>query len=123
MLFKKLSTQEEEKIKKIFHALDERIKAAEAVSAKTDDRIAVLKGLMEGIEAKKIEVQAYLERINTVLKAIDEALPPKGTETAHFDRYKEASKLAEQGCGIDEIVKRVGLPKGEVQLIVGLKKH
>lgn len=123
MLFKKLSTQEEENIKKIFHALDKRIKAAEAVSAKTDDRIAVLKGLMDGIEAKKIEVQAYLERINSVLKAIDEALPPKDEKYIESDRYKEAARLAKAGYGVDEIVKRVGLPTGEVQLIVGLKKH
>lgn len=124
---KKNRVSEEERIKALFKTLDKRINAANTVldkiSAESDRGFNTSKDLMKMLEGKRVELQGYLERIDNVLKALDEALPPKGTETAHFDRYKEASKLAEQGHGIDEIVKRVGLPKGEVQLIVGLKKQ
>lgn len=123
---KKNRVSEEGRIKALFNTLDKRINAAntalDKISLESERGFNTSKDLMRMLEGKRVELQGYLERIDNVLKALDEALPPKGTETAHFDRYKEASKLAEQGHSIDEIVKRVGLPKGEVQLIVGLKK-
>lgn len=124
---KKNRVSEEERIKALFNTLDKRINAAntalDKISGESERGFNTSKELLRMLEGKRVELQGYLERIDNVLKALDEALPPKGTETAHFDRYKEASKLAEQGHGIEEIVKRVGLPKGEVQLIVGLKKQ
>lgn len=123
---KKNRVSEEGRVKALFNTLDKRINAAntalDKISVEGERGFNTSKDLLRMLEGKRVELQGYLERIDNVLKALDEALPPKGTETAHFDRYKEASKLAEQGHGIEEIVKRVGLPKGEVQLIVGLKK-
>ena len=124
---KKNRVSEEERIKALFNTFDKRINAAntalDKISAEGERGFNTSKDLLKMLEGKRVELQGYLERIDNVLKALDEALPPKGTETAHFDRYKEASKLADQGHGIEEIVRRVGLPKGEVQLIVGLKKQ
>lgn len=130
--------EEEKRIKGILDLLDRRIDdantAATRLSSDTESGIDSLKGLSKGIETKKIELQHYLERIDGVLKAIDEVTPSDpphippllrgGEGGAQPDAlYKEASKLAEQGYGVDEIVKRLGLPKGEVQLIMGLKKQ
>lgn len=123
---KKNRVSEEGRIKALFNTFDKRINAAntalDKISLESERGFNTSKELLRMLEGKRVELQGYLERIDNVLKALDEALPPKGTETAHFDRYKEASRLAEHGHGIEEIVKRVGLPKGEVQLIVGLKK-
>jgi hypothetical protein len=128
-----MKEEDGEKIKKLINALDKRIKAAEDVSVRIESGVKALKTLTNEIEAKKIEVQGYLERIDGVLKAIDEALPSitpavpplpggrGGVETETL--YREASRMAEEGHGIDEIVEQVGLPRGEVQLIVGLKKQ
>ncbi len=122
--------EEEERIKGLLNLLDRRIDdaniAATRLSSDTESGINSLKELTKGIEAKKLELQHYLERIDSVLKAIDEvALSEPETRNTQPPEalYKEASKLAEQGCSTDEIVKRLGLPKGEVQLIMGLKHH
>lgn len=130
--------EEEERIKGLLNLLDRRIDdantAAIRLSSDTESGTNSLKDLSKGMETKKLELQHYLERIDGVLKAIDEVAPSQphhilpllsGSQGgAQPDAlYKEAAKLAEQGYGIDEIVKRLGLPKGEVQLIMGLKKQ
>lgn len=38
------------------------------------------------------------------------------------DRYREVKKLAEMGLNKEEIFERVGIPKGEIDLILKLKK-
>ncbi len=111
-------------VKGLLDILSGRIKAAnlviEKISAEKDKGIGSTREVIKTLDAKRVEMERYLERIDKLLKAMDETLPSEVTSPS--DRYREASRLAEEGYGMDEIVKMVGLPKGEVQLIVGLKK-
>lgn len=121
----------------LLNTLNKQTRAAnstiEKLSAETEKGIKCSEELAKGLDGRKAELEGYLGRIDAVLKAMNEALPDtppgipplvRGGEGGAEPEtlYREASKLAEEGHNIDEIVERVGLPKGEVQLIVGLKK-
>lgn len=129
---------EDKKRLNLLNTLNKQTRAAnsaiEKLSAETEKGTKCSEDMAKGLDARKAELEGYLERIDAVLKTMDEALPDTppcipplakggegGAEPETF--YREASRLAEEGHSIDEIVERVGLPKGEVQLIVGLKKQ
>lgn len=119
---RKGNSVDEDRVKALISALNGQVKAAgsaiEKISSETERCVGSSEEAIKNLDAKRSELQLYLERIDNLLKAMDESMPSEGLHSP--DRYKEASKLAEAGYGLDEIVKRVGLPKGEVQLILGL---
>lgn len=123
--------EEEKRVHGLLNVLDMRVYEANTVlsrlSTETGDCISSVKDVINGLESRKTELQIYLERIDGILKAIDEVAPAGDVPVLisageERDRYKEASRLAEKGFSIDEIVQRVGIPRGEVQLIMGLKR-
>lgn len=143
---------DEDRIKKLAGSLKEQVKAANSaidrVSTETERSANASKEALKELDAKGIEIHAYLEKIDALLKGIDETLsassdlkpktrvapkpkPQKTTkpkkqgpepEIRPEIKYEEASKLVDEGYEIEDIVKRVGLPKGEVELILGLKR-
>lgn len=97
--------------------------AIEKLSAEKEKGIKCSEELAKGLDSRKAELEGYLERIDSLLKTLEETVPDAEVIPDESDKYREASRLAEEGHSLDEIVERVGLPKGEVQLIVGLKKQ
>lgn len=117
---------EDKKRLNLLNTLNKQTRAAnsaiEKLSAETEKGTKCSEDMAKGLDARKAELEGYLERIDGLLKMLDEAVPDAEVVPGESDKYREASRLAEEGHSIDEIVERVGLPKGEVQLIVGLKK-
>lgn len=118
---------EDKKRLNLLNTLNKQTRAAnsaiEKLSAETENGIKCSEELAKGLNARKIELEGYLERIDGLLKTLEETVPDAEVIPGESDKYREASRLAGEGHSLDEIVERVGLPKGEVQLIVGLKKQ
>ena len=63
------------------------------------------------------ELQALLQRAEEILHTPLPAAPPSAESL-----YEEAATLALQGCTLEEIVSQVKLPRGEIELIMHLKR-
>lgn len=86
--------------KDLLDALNERHRRTEELFRQMDTREKRMAGAIR--EAERIEI-----------------------ELEHSDRtrmYGEVSRLAERGLSEDEIARRVKLPRGEIELILGLKR-
>ena len=60
-------------------------------------------------------------QIVRVIREAERIIPNSG-DSDKADRYREVSRLAELGLTTDEIAARVQVPKGEIELILGLKR-
>jgi hypothetical protein len=85
-----------------------------------------LMDLLQSAELKTAQLQAQLQRADEALRSLQgadsepasAALPPLVTGT---NPYAEASRLAQQGYTVEEIIARVKLPRSEVDLIKRLQ--
>jgi len=60
-------------------------------------------------------------RLKKAVRQTEQILSEKGGAEG-TDAYAEASRLADLGLEIEEIAKRVRLPKGEIEVVLGLKR-
>ncbi len=60
-------------------------------------------------------------RLKKAVQKTEQILSEKGGAEG-TDAYAEASRLADLGLKIEEIAKRVRLPKGEIEVVLGLKR-
>lgn len=74
------------------------------------------KRLIEHLDEKMERLQALL----TELEAKGHVLPKGGSQN---DRYGQVLEMARAGLDASEIVKRSNLPRGEVELILGLNQY
>jgi hypothetical protein len=86
-----------------------------------------LTGLLHSVEVKTAQLQILLQRAETVLKTLQGAemnTPVASSTQAQppTSPYEEAARLAQQGYPVEEIASRVPLPRGEIGLIVDLKR-
>ena len=84
----------------------------------------VLGEMFEKLESKEVQIDRLIEEgdelVSKLQKTISETLPK--SEESH-DKYQQALKLANDGLSADEISERVKLSKGEVGLILDLRKE
>lgn len=84
----------------------------------------VLGEMFEKLESKEGQIDRLIEEgdelVSKLQKTISETLPK--SEESH-DKYQQALKLANDGLSADEISERVKLSKGEVGLILDLRKE
>ena len=73
-----------------------------------DPAIEMQTSKQESVESPEPELQVTVE---------DEQIP-----TPAADRYQEIYKMAEKGLTVDEIARRMEMGKGEIQLILSLRK-
>jgi hypothetical protein len=80
-----------------------------------DDSQTLVNGLPGRMEEKLHQLSRLLNRV--------EEEPVSGPAAGMKQRYLEAIDLAEEGLPLPEIGKRLGLAKGEVQLLLDLKAY
>ncbi|MBI5849266.1 MAG: DUF2802 domain-containing protein [Nitrospirae bacterium] len=84
---------------KLFGKLDARMKALSALEERIDKKIAVLESLL--LKAEKTEYTA---------------------RHADDNRYHEIAELRDKGLKVDEIAGILDIPRGEIELILSLRK-
>jgi hypothetical protein len=87
-----------------------------------------LTSLLHSMELKAAHLQAQLQRAEEALKGLrtaesEPSLSASCRPTRGQNLYEEASRLARQGYTVKEILRRVKLPRAEVDLIMHLKEH
>jgi len=84
---------------KLFGKLEAKMKALVSLETRLDKKISLLEDLL--LKAEKVRLS-----------------PPNLPE----DRYLEITKLADKGLKVDEIAGILDIPKGEIELILSLRK-
>lgn len=126
-LFHKKNKKEEkvldkEKLKTLIDSLHRLVTESEDL----DKKHQVLLKLWEKIERRWAAIEAYVDYYERDLKPFPKVNQPKGeserTESG-VTCYEKASHLIEKGFSVGEIAQKVGLPQGEVELIMNLKSQ
>ena len=110
--------QEQEKIKILMDSLQSFIAKSEDLDKKHQK---VLK-LWEKIEKRGEAIEAYINHYERKLKSFPEGEKADTIESS-VACYEKTSCLIEKGLSAEKIAKTVGLPKGEVELIMNLKRQ
>lgn len=115
-------------------SMDSLIKDAQRVTeewiASMESKQSEMKSLLKDLEEKKEQVLKALAEQPVALpppvapkaeeaEKVDSAPP---VEEQEEDKYTQAARLAEEGYPPDEIARMVNLSRGEVELILDLKK-
>lgn len=112
-------------------SMDSLIKDAQKVTEDwinaMESKQSQMKGLLNDLEAKKEQVLKALSEKPPAAPApqkenVEKAAVPVEEEKEEEDKYAEAARLAEEGYPPDEIARKVNLSRGEVELILDLKK-
>ncbi len=116
--------------------IKEAQKVTESLMNALDSKQSGVKEILDGLEAKKEEVLKLLaepimlkeppeEELIEIDDELDEQVEldePDEKKEEVEDKYAEAARLAEEGYSPDEIASQVNLSRGEVELILDLKK-
>lgn len=101
------------------------------------DKKRLLKGLNDALDSRIININLLLSRADAMQKKIEErqaqsakafsSLPgpeirDSFSPVAVGNQQEQILSLYEQQCDIDDIARKLSIPKGEVQLVVDLKK-
>jgi len=93
---------------------------------KESDRAS--RNLLDALNERHRRTEELFRQMDTGEERMSEAIREAERITlksGDFDRtgtYSEVSRLADLGLDVDEIAGRVKLPKGEIELILGLKR-
>ncbi len=113
-LIKKKKVNDEASVRELLNLdMAEIEKASDRLFNRLDDRIKALKT----IEARVDKKIANLERLLTRAENIT-----AGSKESTESRQIEISRLSQKGLKIDEIASILDMPKGEVELILNIKK-
>lgn len=115
--------QEQEKIKILMGSLQSFIAKSEDLDEKHQK---VLK-LWEKIEKRGEAIETYIDHYERELKSFPER-EKAGEESdnsveSSVSCYEKTSHLIEKGLSAEKIAQTVGLPKGEVELMMNLKRQ
>jgi hypothetical protein len=106
------------RIRKLVDSLGELVKESDRAS----------RNLLDALNERHRRTEELFREIDTrerrLAKAIREAekMHMESENSEKAGSYSEVSRLAELGLDADEIAGRVRLPKGEIELILGLKR-
>jgi len=113
------------RLEELLQRVDEDISTREA---KMREMVRTLQALLEKLDEKRACLLALLEGAGRVSGRGPSASSPAQTspegEGGAMDdpRYGQVTQLAEEGLSVEEISRRLDLPRGEVDLILGLGK-
>ena len=113
---------EREKFKTLVDSLHRLVKESEDLDKKHQK---VLK-LWEKIEKKGAAIERYIDHYERKLtpspKTRNDDQKSEGVES-YVSSYDKASRLIEKGLPTGEVAQKAGLPRGEVELMVNLKRQ
>ena len=113
---------EKEKLKTLIDSLHHLITESEDLDKKHQ---GVLK-LWEKVERKGAAIEAYVDHYERELRS-SLKVNQTGEESDRIKPgvtcYEKASHLIDEGFSLGEIAQKVGLPQGEVELIMNLKRQ
>ena len=93
------ATEIEEISERLFSKIDEKVRALKALETRLDQKIACLEELIQRVEKAELS-----------------------SGQAGESRYREIADLAAKGLNIDAIAGVLDIPKGEIELILSLRK-
>ena len=118
----------EEKLNVLSDSINQMIKESKRILNEMHERIEEqkrsLERMTEKLDRKKEEIDLSMKKVDGSLhrlkKDSDETFL---TDDENHDKYQQVISLARKGLTVEEIEKRVQLPRGEVELILDLKKE
>ncbi len=115
---KKRNSVETDELKSLINSLstliEESDRASRELISALNQRHRRTAELLEEMDTKEGRLKKAVQKTEQILSEKGGA---EGT-----DAYAEASRLADLGLKIEEIAKRVRLPKGEIEVVLGLKR-
>ncbi|MFH1155840.1 MAG: hypothetical protein V1793_18680 [Pseudomonadota bacterium] len=116
--------------------LESLVREAQTVSIRFEEQIREKKRLVkevnQSLDSRIISLNLLLARADSVLAGIRDAGAGQAASGAlresighhadSFDQQQSILDLFDKGVGDSEIASRLSLPRGEVQLVIGLKK-
>lgn len=105
--------------------------AAQAFDEQIREKKKLIKSLNDALDNKIININLMLSRADTLHKKIQEKekqhqairpAVPHRPEMMEFDQQNRIIDMYEQNDDIDLIAQKLSVPKGEVQLVIDLKK-
>ena len=119
---------DEERLKALSDSIQQMIQESKRVLHEIQESINKQKDslnkIVEKLDRKKEEMDRSMEKAEKFLHGL-KGITDRDVVTADAeqDKYQQVLSLSQKGLSIDEIGKRVELPRGEVELILDLKKE
>ena len=99
--------------------INQSLKESESLSVDLANNLAekreIVKKLVETLDER-------IRTLNQLLEKIEEKIPASNPRPIGKEGNGQILEMAMAGCGVDDIAKRLGLSKEEVQLILDLRK-
>lgn len=130
----KIQKQEDQTLSKGLQLLQSKLAVLEDLSDRTDVQVnqlvAILEGKIKEIQIKLIDADKIISKIEkNITKSLDVAnifqdkIPHQEIlERQATKKYVKAAQLAHKGHSVEDIVSRVELTRGEIELIVKLNR-
>jgi len=122
----------------IIDMLEPLVKEADSAAISFDqqlkDKRSLIRGLNDSLDARILSINLLLSRAESMLSRPMNAsdIPPRASNPLMhvgncpgedvFDQQKSIVTLHDKGFNVDAIASRLSMPKGEVQLVISLKK-
>lgn len=111
----------------IIDMLEPLVKEADAAAKSFDGQIRdkknLIQGLNDSLDSRILSINLLLSRAESLLaRATPVPVAENNSKTDVFDEQKRIVELYEKGLDADAIASRLSMPKGEVQLVITLKK-
>ncbi len=132
-LSKSKARAEDNRLTRGLQLLQNKISILQDLSDKTDEQV---RNWVHVIETKSNAVQAQLERSDEKIIQIESALSkaldvskifyeqvPANEERQKTSKYVQAAKLANQGFSTDQIMQKIDLSAGEVEMITKMNRE
>lgn len=108
--------------------LDEEIKKTENLLRQARDAEMNLSAIAaeDIIQDVKDAVKELDSKIKTIGSLLAQAQEVEGKLASHkheMDRYGEAIRLISEGGAIEDVAKKLDIPRGEIELVMGLKSQ
>lgn len=89
-------------------------------SEKVSEQLATLITKGEKLEKNRNEITLLIKQSNNILPKLEKSISSSLKNSSDDDIKNNISKLRKDGYSLQEIVKKTGVPEGEVELIINL---